>query len=169
MIGAVSRRPMFADHDHEASRGIRRSGFDIAREALPGGAILIIAAGNTAVGLTVEGDLSIGAFNVVGPFVEDNDQTMDVDEAAMSMACPAAAADPVEGPEMYLMSNLLNEDGDPATGDMGSAMQAAGMYGLCVNVDVAGTLTNTSPIPSGDYMGTLSDLSHNKTSQSRLS
>ena len=63
----------------------------------------IIAMGGMALGLTVEGDLTIGAFTVVGgatttpPTVED---------------CPAAAPEPVEDPENYLMGDLMNPD-DP--------------------------------------------------------
>jgi hypothetical protein len=116
----------------------------------------VIAMGDMAVGLTVEGNLTIGAFTVVGQ-MEDDVNTADVDESEMLMACPAAPAMPVEDPENNLMGNLVNpDDAEADVTDMGSAMRAAGMYGLCVNVDVAGPMTNTSALPAGDYMATLS-------------
>ena len=104
----------------------------------------VIAMGDMAVGLTVEGDLTIGAFTVVGQ-MEDDVNTGDVDESEMLMACPAAPAMPVEDPENNLMGNLVNpDDAEADVTDMGSVMRAAGMYGLCVNVDVAGPMTNAA-------------------------
>ena len=116
----------------------------------------IIATGPTAVGVTVAGDLTIGAFEVIGPFMEDDVNTADMDEAAMSMACTAPSKDPIEDPMDYAMGNLANpDDAEADVTDMGVAARAAGIYGLCVNVDVAGAGTNMTPIPAGTYEATV--------------
>ena len=85
---------------------------------------------------SVEGDFSIGAFNLLA-------------EKAPEDACPAAGAagaeDPVEG-------NLMPAEDGPA--DMATlARQSAGTYHLCVQVDVQGP--NSNPIPAGTYYGTI--------------
>ena len=115
----------------------------------------IIAAGPMAVSVTIEGDLTIGAFDVVGQ-MEDDIDTADVDESEMLMACPAPSATPIEDPEDYAMGNLVNpDDAEDDVTTIGVASGAAGMYGLCVNVDVAGAETNDTPVPAGTYEATV--------------
>ena len=126
-----------------------------ANDGLQADADDVIAMGAMAVGLAVEGDLTIGAFTVVGPAPPDEANTTEIDENVLP-DCPAAAPMPVEDPEDYLMGNLVNpDDAEDDVTDAGSFAGAAGMYGLCVNVDPAGKETNTNPIPAGDYTATL--------------
>ena len=85
---------------------------------------------------TIEGDLSIGAFNMA---------------ADRADACLAAgkATD-----EMPVMGNVPSAD-DAETGAKAGVLagQDSGTYHLCVQVDVHGP--NTTPIPAGSYDGTI--------------
>ena len=84
----------------------------------------------------IEGDFSIGAFNLLA-----------VDNPAD--ACLDAGAPTAEGP---VMGNLTPAEGGPA-GKAVLAEQDAGTYHLCVQVDVLGP--NSTPIPAGTYYGTI--------------
>ena len=84
----------------------------------------------------VEGDFSIGAFNLMAT-------------ATAAEACPApgSPSSPTEG-------NLAPDE----DGSMYMAMlagQDAGTYHLCVQVDVAGPGSNSMPIPAGNYIGSI--------------
>ena len=90
---------------------------------------------------TVEGDLSIGAFN------------MDTD---MDDACVAAGKATDEDPAM---GNVVPDEDDPMMGVLtnadGSTGQNAGTYYLCVQVDTHGP--NENPIPATSYDGTITE------------
>ena len=81
---------------------------------------------------TIEGDFSIGAFNLTDP-----------------ASCPATgtAGSPA-------MGNLMASEDGPASMRMLTG-QDGGTYHLCVQVDVAGPGTNSTPIPAGNYNATI--------------
>ena len=126
-----------------------------ANDGLPAEDTDIIAIGEMAVSVAIEGDLTIGAFDVVGQMMDDN-TTPDVNESEMLMACPPPSMMPIEDPMDYAMGNLANpDDAEAAVTTIGVASGEAGMYGLCVNVDVAGEETNMNAIPAGTYEATV--------------
>ena len=85
---------------------------------------------------SVEGDFSVGAFNLLA--VEEAEST-----------CPNAGAPTAEEP---VTGNLRPAADGPANMAM-LAAQGAGTYHLCVQVDVQGP--NSTPIPAGTYNGTI--------------
>ncbi len=58
------------------------------------------------------------------------------------------------------MGTLTNpDDAEAAVTTVGTQSLTAGMYGLCVNVDTAGPMSNMNAIPEGEYTATVSILS----------
>ena len=123
----------------------------------------IISTAMGSVTVSVEGDLSIGAFSVINynAAVADDDTTNDVDEtmAAGYDACPTGPAEVDEDPMNDDPGTLLNPD-DPEAAVTSEGVQSlgAGMYGLCVNVDTAGPMSNMNAVPEGEYTATVSVL-----------
>ena len=119
------------------------------------------------IGITVEGDLSVGAFSIIPDLMDDM--------GVRSATCPGGAATE-DAPDQ---GNLMDEDGEYLVDEEGMASAAnSGMsrplarlprmddgdnpqtvtsnaYSLCVNVDILGKATNTSPVPAGSYTGTV--------------
>ena len=90
--------------------------------------------------ITVEGDLSIGAFNL-----GTNTAT---DPACVGPGSPARSS----------MGNLDKADSNKNTDSMASlGSLSAGTYHLCVQVDTAGPGSNTTPIPAGRYHGAITE------------
>ena len=90
--------------------------------------------------ITVEGDLSIGAFN------------LGTDTAA-NPACVGRGS-----PARSSMGNLDKADSNKNTDSMASlGSLSAGTYHLCVQVDTAGPGSNTTPIPAGRYHGAITE------------
>ena len=111
-----------------------------------------------SVSVTVEGDLSIGAFNVVG-YNEATEADGDVEDAmpAGYDACPSAPAAADDDPMNDLMSSLSNpDDPEAALTTMGTQSLGAGMYALCINIEPAGPMTSMNAIPEGGYTATVS-------------
>ena len=97
-----------------------------------------------SVGITVAGDLSIGAFSIV---------TGDVAE------CPAGrnADAPNLGNLTDGRGNKITEEGITDAGSV-LGLAAGEKHHLCVDVDVNGPESNESPIPEGSYEATVSAL-----------
>ena len=109
----------------------------------------IISEAADAVSFTVEGDLSVGAFSVVGLKDDDLSRIGAFGESRL-MDCPSAPEGAsVDNPQE---GTLTMEEGDSTSG---TQRLAAGTYGLCVNVDVAGADTNTTQLPEGEYTATV--------------
>ena len=105
----------------------------------------VIKAGDTAVGLTVKGDLSIGAFKIVA------DAQADAAAGTPNTADCAASGAPAATAKTATKSDLTSTASKP---NEGTASRAAGSYELCVDVNDEGT--NTTPIPEGEYTATVS-------------
>ena len=143
-----------------------------AQDGLPAADADIISMEDGAVMVTVEGDLSIGAFSVVdyNPEVTAVTQAqidagtaptgVTAPRAAVAAhydACPTGPAEADDDPENDDMGTLVNpDDAEAAVTTVGTQSLGAGMYGLCVNVDTAGPETNSTPIPAGSYTATVS-------------
>ena len=90
--------------------------------------------------ITVEGDLSIGAFNL--------GTNTAADPACVGRGSPARSS----------MGNLDKADSNKNTDSMASlGSLSAGTYHLCVQVDTAGPGSNTTPIPAGRYHGAITE------------
>ena len=90
--------------------------------------------------VTVEGDLSIGAFNLGT-------------NTAANPACVGRGS-----PARSSMGNLDKADSNKNTDSMASlGSLSAGTYHLCVQVDTAGPGSNTTPIPAGRYHGAITE------------
>ena len=110
---------------------------------------LVVANG---VHITVEGDLSIGAFS----FIDD------VLGAASASTAPCVGATASENnPDRGNLTDeeemlLVSADGEVSAAAIGySGARMTGAQTLCVNVDVMGPATNMSSIPSGTYEATV--------------
>ena len=115
-----------------------------------------------SVTVTVEGDLTIGAFSVV-PETPAMDANTEADTPAMDAffaACPTGPAEVDDDPENDDMGTLTNpDDAEAAVTTMGTESFGAGKFRLCVNVDTSGPMSNMNAIPVGDYTATVSVLS----------
>ena len=113
----------------------------------------------SGVHLVVEGDLSIGAFQLS----RDN-RTADqiaADDPVM-VGCPDTMTGSEDSP---LMGNVKGTMEMPNTARVNTGAQddtntnilggATGTYTLCVNVDTMGPMSNMSPLPVTEYMGTI--------------
>ena len=100
----------------------------------------IIKGGDSAVNLTVNGDLSIGAFKIV--------TDRDIGNANNGSDCPSSVVG--ASPDNKTDSDLKLEKG---VTDEGTAGLAAGSYELCVDVNDDGP--NTTPIEEGNYTATI--------------
>ena len=99
----------------------------------------------TGVTIGVEGDFSVGVYDLV-PFTdEDNDQA--TDDTATCTARVGTAGNPT------MMGNLVPDEDSPNMAML--ADQAPGLYKLCIEVDLAGPMSNASPIPAGAYTATV--------------
>ena len=122
----------------------------------------IISTETGSVSVTVEGDLSIGAFNVVGynaaiEVDEDADPPIMMAVPAGYDACPSAPAAADDDPMNDLTSSLSNpDDPEAALSTMGTQSLGAGMYALCINIEPAGPMTSMNAIPEGGYTATVS-------------
>ena len=134
-----------------------------ANDGMPAMDADIISDNDGSVMVTVEGDLAIGAFSVVNYMeaVADDTTTADVDESmpAGYAACPTGPAAVDDDPMNDDMGTLTNpDDAEAAVTSVGTQSLDAGMYGLCVNVDTAGPMSNMNAIPEGEYTATVSIL-----------
>ena len=128
------------------------------------------------VGIEVEGNLSIGAFHFIDGTATDAVHDDTGSRALKTGACPGATATEAKPDRGTLADDdgefLVSEEGvvSAATsggqsfnlgqvGDTPPTEPAAGshhVFALCVNVDVLGKETNTSPIPNEAYSATVS-------------
>ena len=100
----------------------------------------------------VEGDFSVGVWDLVMAMADDAG-TADVDE---SDVCPNRVG--TEGnPTVQGMAGgtteLVPDEDDPSMAMLASL--APGTYQLCVEVDLAGPMSNTMTIPAGEYTATV--------------
>ena len=121
----------------------------------------IISTEMGSVTVSIEGDLSIGAFSVVdyNMAMMDDDSTVDVDETVIAGydACPTGPAEADDDPMNDDMGTLTNpDDAEAEVTTVGTQSLGAGMYGLCVNVEPAGPMTSMNAIPAGEYTATVS-------------
>ena len=141
----------------------------VGGEAVPDGNLVAYTAASGTdpasggMSVAIEGNLGIGVWNLV----QMNDQegmaidTDGTEEGVQAPMCPAnvgSESSPVDIAEPGTASSLSLDKDDPG----GMAMQSGmvpGTYMLCVTVDNAGALSNTMPIPSGEYMATAYALS----------
>ena len=111
------------------------------------------------VNIQVEGDLSIGAFHIIGDFINVL--------GLRSEPCPGADASAENPDRGSLMDDaddfLVSESGEVSSTRSGwsgglNAHEVLDfrVYSLCVNVDVLGRETNSKPIPNAKYVGTVS-------------
>ena len=103
--------------------------------------------GATGVTIEVEGDFSVGAFQLA-PFTDTNQDgsiTND-DSAACAPGLQGTPTAPGEG-------NLKPTKADPTTATLSG--QAEGIYQFCVEVDTAGPQSHTMPIPASEYTATV--------------
>ena len=118
------------------------------------GVALINATGVT-VGL--EGNLGIGAWNLVqthddGTAITDTDTATAGDQAPACVASVGSASAPFDPAMPGTASNFALDADDPNMAT--AAGLAPGTYMLCVTVDTAGPMSNATPIPSGEYTAT---------------
>ena len=111
------------------------------------------------VNIRVQGDLSIGAFHIIGDFINV--------VGLRSETCPGADAG-AENPDRGSLVNdqgglLVSESGEVSSARSGwsgglnaHAINDFRVYSLCVNVDVLGKQTNPKPIPNAKFVGTVS-------------
>ena len=103
----------------------------------------------SAIGVTikVEGDFSVGAFQLAA-FTDTNqdDSITGDDSAACAPGLQGTKSAPGEG-------NLKPTKAAPTTATLSG--QAAGIYQFCVEVDTAGPQSNTKPIPASEYTATV--------------
>ena len=107
--------------------------------------------------LTVEGDFSIGAFDLLpmsAAIVDEDPNDGDDDSMPAMVQCPAPGAADAPEPVMGNVNKATSEE-NPMTATIG--MQNAGTYHLCVQVDVQGP--NATPIPATSYMGAITHTS----------
>ena len=104
-----------------------------------------------SVSVTVEGDFSIGAFELDGFDATDEDMEDGIDVTTM-FECPAAGAATLEMPVAGNINMAAAAGEDPNSATIG--MLSSGMYELCVQVDTQGP--NTMAIPKTTYTGTIS-------------
>ena len=139
-------------------------GVHSANDGLPAGDADIISTETGSVTVSIEGDLSIGAFSVV----KHNEAVMadpDADPEVEAMdagydACPTGPAMADDDPMNDDMGTLVNpDDADAAVTSVGTQSLGAGMYALCVNIEPAGPMTSMNAIPEGEYTATVSILS----------
>ena len=124
----------------------------------------IINPADDSVTVSVEGDLTIGAFSVVryNAAMPADDQA---EPAVVAMdagydACPVGPAEVDDDPMNDDMGSLTNpDDAEAAVTSVGVESLGAGMYGLCVNVDTGGPMSNMNAVPEGEYTATVSVLS----------
>ena len=106
--------------------------------------------------IAIEGNLGIGVWNLIRSLDDagmstDDAATADVDETA----CPlnfGSQTDPVDPAEPGMNSNLALDADDPNMAMASDLMP--GTYKVCVTVDLAGSTSNMTPIPAGEYMAT---------------
>ena len=102
----------------------------------------------TGVTLGVEGDFSVGVFDLIPTMIDDPDNP----GTMIDNACPNRVGS-AGSPTMADAGNLKPDEDDAAMRML--AGQAPGTYKLCMEVDLAGPMSNTSPIPATDYMVTV--------------
>ncbi len=105
----------------------------------------------TGVTIGVEGNFSVGVWDLVMFSDEDSDPSTD-DTAT----CPNRVG--TEGnPTVQGMAGggteLIPDEDDPTMAMLTGL--APGMYKVCVEVDPAGPMSNTTPIPAGDFTATV--------------
>ena len=137
-----------------------------ASDGLPAVDSDIISTKMGSVTVSVEGDLSIGAFSVVAynaaveAAAEEGNIPAVLAMDAMYNACPTGPAEVDEDPMNDDMGTLLNpDDPEAAVTTVGTESLGAGMYGLCVNVEPTGPMSSMNAIPEGEYTATVSVLS----------
>ena len=126
------------------------------------GATLVAEAlvpGTRGVLLTVEGELGIGAFSLTR-----DDPTTGTDDAPMvEVTCPAVEDGTEDSP---LMGNVKGTEEMPNVATVSTSQAATtplfgadggrGTYTLCVTVDTMGMMSNMTPLPITEFMGTIS-------------
>ena len=111
------------------------------------------------VNLRVEGELGVGAFSLT----RDDPTTTDVVEVTCPVVADGSAASPLMGnvrgtmdaPDVANVSTS-NSTADGRTPVFGTATaDATGTYTLCVTVDTMGAMSNATPLPIAEFMGTI--------------
>ena len=143
-------------------------------DTIDAGTDLIAAEGGVSV--EVEGNLSVGAFSFIDGAASNEPSGATGIPTLVTGACPGAGASATAPDRGTLIDDegdpLVGEEGEAATATSGSQVFNLGMagatapaptgttshhvYALCVNVDVLGKETNSTPIPVEDYTGTVS-------------
>ena len=105
------------------------------------------------VNVVVSGNLSIGAFS----FISDSLNA----DGSSNATCPGGSATTNNPDRGTLVDDddmpLVSDEGEVSAADMGySGPLNSGVNSLCVNVDVTGRATNSTPIPSGLYEASVS-------------
>ena len=103
----------------------------------------------TGVTIGIEGDFSVGVFDLIATMHDADDDPATEDVA---QPCPTHTGS-ADSPVMADAGNLKPNEDDP-TMRMRSGLPA-GAYKLCMEVDLAGERSNTSPIPATDYIATV--------------
>ena len=150
-------------HLGTASVRERLTGDDSALNAGTGAALVAgaLIADARGVRITVEGDLSIGAFNLT----RDNPATPADpanDPPMVEVTCP----DPETGSaEVPLTGNVMGTEEMPNSATVSTVTPAGdtgplsggvtGLYTLCVTVDTMGAMSNETALPVTEYMGTI--------------
>ena len=106
-----------------------------------------------AMGVTfgVEGDFSVGVFDIIPTTMPDTSDTADEGDR-VARDCPSYGGS-AGAPTMADAGNLKPNEDDANMRML--ADQAPGAYKLCMEVDLAGAMSNTSPIPVTDYVVTV--------------
>ena len=114
------------------------------------------------VNLTIAGDLGIGAFSLT----RDDPSTGDMDTPNVEVTCPMVADgsedDPLKGnvrgtmeaPDVATVSTSTSTANDRVPVFTGAEAHT-GTYTLCVTVDTMGPMSNATPLPETEYMGTI--------------
>ena len=149
-----------------------RLGWVDVKPAAPGGATVHNAAdgeaiadsdliGENGIEIIVSGELGIGAFSIL-----EGDMATAAGErtAGMEASCPEGMADAPDQGNLMMRDEdadlLIDEEGvnsGATEGTSGPLPILTGMevYTLCVNVDVMGPESNSSPIPATEFTGTV--------------
>ena len=151
---------MVAERDSNADADVQAIDASTGAVVAPN-AIIVPARGVT---LTIEGDLSIGAFELT----RDDPATGTPAAPMVEVTCPDAETGSADVP---LKGNVRGTEDAPNTAMLSTSQAttnaagdtitpafagASGTFTLCVTVDTMGPMSNESPIPDGQYMGTIS-------------
>ena len=109
--------------------------------------------------IAVTGDFSVGAFDLVSAALTDPNDPM----SARDATCGTGDVDRVGTVGVPGMGALQPTEDDPTTAM--SAWMAPGSYQLCLEVDVAGAMTNATALPNTEYTASV----YTRTSETAVS